>query len=244
MKRVNSNNARFFRGKSQLPFIIIFLIIAAVAIILVLSFIKKESSFRVNEPVYQFYSFERVDYDDGVELSVGRRGTLIDDRNAKSESDASPLYYSDRAAFIIPTDMCWLEPTTGIERSIPALSQVYLDEAGNIWCSSGKKASQLSGGFLYGVSDTFLFLDGMNMTVDGKSYKLSPLSFYSSAYDGVRIYDYKTDEITTLDKISVGASALAVTGYIVDLVSCIYTDSDGVNKLLAARPSVLPGIWG
>ena len=221
---------------------ILALALAVMAVALVFLFLRQEMQVKVDGAVYQYHMGQRLDYPADTHLMLGRYNVIIQEENERSDGDESPIYLSDRKELILPGDMSWTDPVSGIEWQIPALSTLSVDGSGAVWCTVEKKKVLLGGGFLSDTKGTYVFLDEMHLRVNGSVYTLSPLSFYSAAYDTVEIYDYDSAELTEIAKLAENAVATGGQGYQVDLTAAIYTDSAGVQRLLAAAPAALTSI--
>ena len=220
------------------------LVMAVSAVLLIISFIKSETQTKVEAPVYQFYLAQRTDFSAGTKLVQGKHGLTFSGDEGENASDVTPIYYRDTKELILPTSMVWLEPSTGIEWAIPALSHLEMDEKQTVHFH-GKKDLIMNGGFLSNGLGTYLFLDEVRLEINGEKLLLPPFSFCSTADGQVRIYQYDQKELWKADKQETNI-IITSTGryYQADLTRAIYTDAAGSSRLLAVSPKVLPEYGG
>lgn len=243
MKRARSNNGTHRQAgglKKWLPLLLV--VLACLVVLMVLRFMQRETSLTLQEPVYQYFTTQRQEYDAKTKVTLGKYQVRFDSDGVQTEGDPSPIYFSNRAGLILPSDMSWLDPDTGGEWRIPALSELTMDQGG-IWCTVGKKEIRLTGGFLSDGKGTYLLLEQTEAEADGKRFTLSPFSFFSYSDGMVRIYEYDRENMTQLSRAE-SASAQSSAGWQLNFGSSIFTDKSGTQKLLAAGPSVLPDVTG
>lgn len=240
MKRVKRNDRRTAeKWRKFLPLALIAL--AALAFLLIMNAIGRGTTVRVREPVYQYFGDSVQEYDAKTKIRLGDMYVQFESGDESSAGDATPIYYKDREAFILPCDMAWTDPSTGIEWCLPALSTLTRD-GDSVWCKVGRHQYMVSGGFLTDEKGTFVTLERSSATVNGETFTLAPLSFYSSANGMIRVYNHADQSLYTAESLTGSAVLQADSGFEVDLAAGIYTSRDGEQRLLAASPSALRSI--
>lgn len=225
-----------------LPFLFV---LAAVAVVLTLRFMRQESTLTLKEEVYQYSMFNRVDYQAGTTLLPGKYALSIKTEEETYSGDVTPIYGNVTKSFYPAQDMSWSDPYDGSEWRIPALCKIWRDEKGKIWCEQEKREPVcLEGGIMRGNQGTYVFLDPITMELNGKKIELSPFSFSSMIGDAiVRVYSYEKGEIIKTNDLIGNIVIHAKRGYTVDLTRGFYMGHDGANRLLSANPGYLRDIW-
>ena len=245
MKRARLNKKEGRTGKSQRWMFPVLIMLAVSAVLLVLSFIKGETQTAVEAPVYQYFLTQRVDYSAGTKLIPGQYGLVFSNEEGENSGDVTPIYYQDTKELILPVSMTWLDPSTGIEWAIPALSHLELDEKQVVRLHTKKKDVVMTGGFLSDGLGTYLFLEEVRLEFNGEKMTLPPFSFCSTANGQVRIYQYDQEELRQAEERMTNILISSPSRYYqADLTRAIYTAADGRSQLLAASPKVLPEYSG
>ena len=121
--------------------LLIALMIGAVA--LVVAFMATSNQLKLQAKAYYHYLDQYKEVDKGAVMSVERYGVQVKAGGGSTDTDASPVYYQNYNWLVLTRDMFWLNPTSGQEWLLRALTQVYLDDKGVYWCSDGKKSGGL-----------------------------------------------------------------------------------------------------
>lgn len=244
MKTAKQNNRRRRRmGPELLLFPILALLLAA-AIFFIGRFADDETKIRLDAPVYQFFMDDRAEYAAGTDLVPLEGGQIaFDEKGEKSSGDVSPIYFADEKAILLPVDMSWMDPLTGREWKVPALSRLEMDETGVVWCRDGEKECRMEGGFLSSGKGLCVLLEKCDLILNGLAEETSAFSFYSTVGGMVRYYDYESDMLTTKERVEQNTLARFPGGYGADLSIGIYTAVNGSQRLLVAGPRDLKTIW-
>ncbi|MDD6160133.1 MAG: hypothetical protein PUB51_03255 [Oscillospiraceae bacterium] len=244
--RVASRSNRGGRdGRNRRLQLLIFPVMAllmAGALFLVLRYMTGETLMKTEEPVYQYFLDQKVEYDEGTVVIPGENGIVFGQGDDRSAGDVTPVYSADSEALMLPIDMSWMDPTTKREWRVPALSRLERDENGDIWYVNGDDRIYMDGGFLSSGRGTYVFLDTVSLQFGGMSYDLEPFSCYYVANGMYRIYRYQNDELAVETTSGGNTSVRADKGYRADLTVGNYTAADGSLRLLAASPSLLKEI--
>ena len=245
MKKARLSKKEGRKGKRQGWMFPALIVLAVLAVLIVLSFIKGETQTVVETPVYQYFLTNRVNYGTGTKLIPGQYGLVFSNDEGENAGDVTPIYYQDTKELILPVSMSWLDPSTGVEWAIPALSRLELDEKQVVRLHTKKKDIVMSGGFLNDGLGTYLFLEELRLEFNGEKMTLAPFSFCSTANGQVRIYQYDQEELWQADEQMTNILITSPSRYYrADLTRAIYTDPDGKSQLLAASPKVLSELGG
>lgn len=213
-------------------------LVMAVAVFCVLFFVKKETSITIEEPFYQFFLDERVDYGENTVATMGKYGIVFDDNGNKAEATSLPMYSVIEKKLILPVDYCWYEPSSGIEWKIPAFSSISMDSDDIVYCEGEFGTKILGGGFLRAPGGNYIFLSSLTVYVNGRPFKTEPLSFCTMEQGFLRIYDYESetlflppDGVETVKAVCDGFDV-----YEVNLIAGIFYGPSGDSCLLMASP--------
>lgn len=242
MRQAKPNNNRAADRRLQrwaLPLLAV-LVILAVGIIL--RFMNKETTVVLEEDVYQFDLDRRLDYSAGTTMLQGKYTIILRTEDEESDGDSTPLYSTNNVAMYLTRDASWVEPYTGNEWAVDAFSKLEWDGADSCRIVNGKDSVWLEGGILNDCAGTYVFIDPVNLLIDGKTYPLSPFSFCSIKGKNARVYCYDDKDYYTTQTLSTHVVAEFGKGYSVDLTTGIYTDPNGNYRLLVASPSLLKNV--
>ena len=242
MRQAKPNNNRAADRRLQrwaLPLLAV-LVILAVGIIL--RFMNEETTVQIREDVFQFFSEQRTKYSEGTTMLQGKYNLILKSGDEESSADPTPLYSESSSALYISRNSCWLDPANGDSWYIPAMSR--LEEIGDtaFYLTVGKQTAEFSGGIISDCEGTYLFLDYVELSINGRKLELAPLSFCSISDDIVRVYNYGTDELRCFEEQTTNITATARRNYHVDLSIGIYTGPTGKYRLLVADPTIMPEI--
>ena len=115
---------------------------------------------------------------------------------------------------------------------------------GAIYAILGSKQYKIEEGFLYDGKQTFVFLDKMTISWDGKVVEMEPLSYAIVVYNQrIELYPYKgTPTLEQTGPCDVVASAQK--GYTIDLSKSILKNAEGFESLLISEPSLMDPFEG
>ncbi len=237
MKRANLNRPR--KGRLQRWVVPALVLLMAAAMLLIGSFVTRETQVTVGAPVYQYFMDQREDYGADTKIILTKHNVVLSENGEKKDGGSGPIYYRDTAALLLPERMGWSDPATGSEWQVPALSRLEADGTGAVWCDDGGRRFQMTGGFLSDAAGTFVFLDGASLSLDGQTVELAPLSFCTLRNREIYVYRYDSRELVHESGL---ADNVRVRGarYEADLTAGIYTAASGSKRLLAADPQALP----
>ncbi len=240
MKQVRANRRASRAVRNKIWIFPVLVLLMAGAMLLVGLFTIRSTEQMLEEPVYQFFVDQKIEYQAGTRLLPGKYGVVYSENGQRSDGDETPIYTTVGANMILPADMYWLDTATGLEWKMPALSRLRLDENGTVWCANGKKEIRLDSGFLSDGSGVFVFLDEMTLRWNGQTDRTDPFSFFALGADGqLRVYRYGAKELLCQASIGEKCVGTSVRGYQVDFTAGIYTAADGGYRLLVSDPKLL-----
>lgn len=244
--RVASRSNRGGRdGRNRRLQLLIFPVMAllmAGALFLVLRYMTGETLMKTEEPVYQYFLDQKVEYDEGTVVIPGENGIVFGQGDDRSAGDVTPVYAAESRSLMVPIDMIWMDPTTMREWKLPALSRLERNEAGEIWYVNGDERVYMNGGILSSGKGTYVFLDPVSLQLNEIIYELEPFSFYAVGNGMYRVYRYGNDELTVEMALTQNPSIRTERGYRVDLRVGTFTAADGSLRLLSASPALLKEI--
>lgn len=217
-------------------------LLAGLAVFLLLRFSMSVDSIVLYEPVYKYQVTERIDYSGVTELRHDDGVTTLKNGETVLQLGAEPLYYRDRNALLLPTDMILVLPDRPLLARMERFSVVTYAENG-IALSRGDKSQMIARGFLYDGVDRYVFLTGIRLTWLDQELTLSPLSLVTVTADETLIcIDHQSGEAIRLDTGACTVLAQSESGYEVNLTSNSITLADGTNALLFTRADILDPI--
>lgn len=160
-----------------------------------------------NQGVYQFFSGIKYNYvgnatmEDDVLVGFSDAGDTI------SIGDFPIYYQTIDNECIIPINMgLFLMNEKGKNYRVNYFSKLQIEKVGNdemAFIDYKNKKSYISDAFLYDGRDMYVFPYSVIITIEGKDYELSPLSYVIINYkDSVEMYNRATDEYYFIDEIT------------------------------------------
>ncbi len=215
-------------------------IVGAAAVLLMTLNTKK-----IDEDVYFYDTGVRFDKQGAVIKNDEEKGAFLESAQDQIEklTLSVPLYYTDKPRMFLPVDSTITLPS---ERKTSKISKFteFEDKQGRVSAVIGNDAFQLNEGFLYDGKSTYVFLDDMTVSWNGKALKMPPLSYAIVVYNQrIELYPYGGEPVVEqTGQISITASA--DKGYTIDLGSCILTNAEGFESLLISEPSLMEPFTG
>lgn len=206
------------KKKRKNTIITISIISALIIIIIVVSIIiaNLNSTKTESHNFFQWYSGQKVEYKG--ELTFTRKEGLTELRatDKKVTLDSTPVYYAEKENKVIfPEDMAIVFPNNnGMMYRINHFSNI-IEESNDVYLETNlaveTNKTKLDQAFLYDGQDLYFFLERCNITVNGTTYEVSPLSYAIVRYkQRVEIYNYEKDEYQVID-IQDGQEAKVIT---------------------------------
>ena len=126
MKRTITTKRRKTDSITQKYLPLLLIVMVGLAILIVFTFAKRENRIVTDRPMYQYFLDKYTEYDAGTEMRLGKSGVVLEKDKELGESDASPLYSREGSYLVLPRDMAWTDPSTGVEWYIPAFSTIRI----------------------------------------------------------------------------------------------------------------------
>ena len=234
----NGKKRRLSTGERLIILIPAAAVVIAVVVIAIL--LKNRTTYRIEEPAYQYYGGGSFVVAQGAELYKDEKGdTHLRSDDMDSAASGLPIYYEEQRRIVLPVDMVYYAPREDICARIDSFTEVYCEQSGNIHLLAKEKDQNIQRGFLYDGYNLYIFLEPMILTVNGYSIELSALSYAEVTFGAnVMAYDYEKGEFIT-EPVKGEVTAQAVNG---DYSVYLMTDSMTRNEkktLLFTRPDLL-----
>ena len=133
------------------------------------------------------------------------------------------MYYSDeKGKVIFPEDMAIVYPdNNGMMYRINHFADI-MQEDGESYLETNlatkTNKTKLENAFLYDGQDLYFFLERTNITVNGITYEVSPLSYAIVRYkQSVEIYNYEVDEYQVIDTTETQDAKVVTDTYTINM---------------------------
>lgn len=206
------------KKKRKNTIITISIISALIIIIIVVSIIiaNLNSTKTESHNFFQWYSGQKVEYKGELTFTRKEGLTELKATDKKVTLDSTPVYYAEKENKVIfPEDMAIVFPNNnGMMYRINHFSNI-IEESNDVYLETNlaveTNKTKLDQAFLYDGQDLYFFLERCNITVNGTTYEVSPLSYAIVRYkQRVEIYNYEKDEYQVID-IQDGQEAKVIT---------------------------------
>lgn len=206
------------KKKRKNTIITISIISALIIIIIVVSIIiaNLNSTKTESHNFFQWYSGQKVEYKGELTFTRKEGLTELKATDKKVTLDSTPVYYAEKENKVIfPEDMAIVFPNNnGMMYRINHFSNI-IEESNDVYLETNlaveTNKTKLDQAFLYDGQDLYFFLERCNITVNGTTYEVSPLSYAIVRYkQRVEIYNYEKDEYQVID-IQNGQEAKVIT---------------------------------
>ena len=198
-------------------------------------FLNRAERINVKEPVYQFHFEEADRYPDGISMKKTKDGLTINNGVQQYETDGYPFYYENRKALILTDTFLHLNQG-GMEDGRVDYFTTISEDNGRWLLEDGKKVT-LGGGLLHDGKDVFIFLENAQITYNGRTKDIGPLS-YVVCFQGESILICNYGENAIYEELdSAGATASMENGVTVDLANDVYYRANGTKYLMFTEPS-------
>lgn len=201
-------------------------IIAALIVIIVVVIViigSLNSTTIESHDFYQWYSGQRVEYKGELTFTRKEGLTELKATDRKVTLDSTPVYYSDeKGKVIFPEDMAIVYPNNnGMMYRINHFADI-IEHNGEMYLETNlatkTNRTRLENAFLYDGQDLYFFLERTNITVNGTTYEVSPLSYVIVRYkESVEIYNYEKDEYQIIDTTETQDAKIITDTYTVNM---------------------------
>ncbi len=195
------------KKKRKNTIITISIISALIIIIIVVSIIIANLNTTKTEShnFFQWYSGQKVEYKGELTFTRKEGLTELKATDKKVTLDSTPVYYAEKENKVIfPEDMAIVFPNNnGMMYRINHFSNI-IEESNDVYLETNlaveTNKTKLDQAFLYDGQDLYFFLERCNITVNGTTYEVSPLSYAIVRYkQRIEIYNYEKDEYQVID---------------------------------------------
>lgn len=207
IENIQNKNKKKVSIKLIILFVVLFIFLL-VALFIGFRLISKKNTVTFEDyNLYQYYSGIRYDYKGTVTIYNDGKLCTLTTKDITIEDNNMPIYFQDKNNMVFfPINMSIIIPReinkTYKLNYFTKISCELEDETET--CYLMKKDTNdvyLEESFLYDGRDTYFFLYGTKLTIDGKEYILSPLSYATVNYkDQIEIYDKKEDKYIIIEK--------------------------------------------
>ena len=201
-------------------------IIAALIVIIVIVIIiigSLNSTTVESHDFYQWYSGQRVEYKGELTFTRKEGLTELKATDRKVTLDSTPVYYADENGKVIfPEDMAVVYPNNnGMMYRINHFADITEENGENYLetnLATNTNKTKLEKAFLYDGQDLYFFLERTNITVNGTTYEVSPLSYAIVRYkQSVEIYNYEKDEYQVIDTTETQDAKVVTDTYTINM---------------------------
>lgn len=214
------------KKKKRKSAIIMTSIIAALIVIIIVVIIiigSLNSTTIESHDFYQWYSGQKVEYKGELTFKRKEGLTELNVTDRKVTLDSTPVYYADeKGKVIFPENMAIVYPNNnGMMYRINHFADIT-EENGEIYLETNlattTNRTRLEKAFLYDGQDLYFFLERTNITVNGTTYEVSPLSYVIVRYkQSVEIYNYEKDEYQVIDTTETQEAKVVQDTYTVNM---------------------------
>lgn len=193
----------FFKDyyKIIIPISLLLVLFIAFAVYYKISVLDSKTTDVVDD-FYQYFYGTKYEYQGTV--STNRKGVIVRFKaNKEVKFDATPIYYKNKSMVIFPKNMSVVMPTLGCSEYLTKKLSLLSYKKDVYTLTTYKYNGKLGRYFLYDGSDTYFFLDEVNIVIGDKSIKLSPMSYLIAKYNKYLLYyDKANDKFETINKVN------------------------------------------
>jgi len=188
-----------------LIFTILLLFLVLIAAFVVFTFYRKQNVYKFdNYKLYQYFTGIKVEYDGKVTITSDGDIVKISNSDGVENVEGLPIYFQEENQVFFAKNMHLVIPriqTKSYRINYFSKISVNIDDTQNIANLNYKnKDIYLEDSFIFDGENLYLFPYGTNVTIDGKVYNLSPLSYIIVNYkDQIEFYDKTSDKYTIID---------------------------------------------
>lgn len=213
------------KKKRKSSIIMTSVVVALIVIIIIVAIIigNLNSTTIESHDFYQWYSGQKVEYKGELTFTRKEGLTELKATDRKVTLDSTPVYYSDeKGKVIFPEDMAIVYPdNNGMMYRINHFADI-MQEDGESYLETNlatkTNKTKLENAFLYDGQDLYFFLERTNITVNGITYEVSPLSYAIVRYkQSVEIYNYEVDEYQVIDTTETQDAKVVTDTYTINM---------------------------
>lgn len=216
-------------------------VIAVLALLVIALLLNRTVSYKLRETGSQYYAGAKAALAKGTKLRHDSDGTLFRHVNGDAhEMNNLPIYYESEPTLVLPTSMVYYAPREGICARADYFTEVTCESTGMVWFTRENKELNLKPGFLYNGEELYVFLEPVEVSVNGYRIELPALSYIEAVYAGnIMIFNSETKEYF-MESPTGSVTAVAGGGdYEISLLNDSMVSYDGTKTLLFTRPELL-----
>ena len=232
------------RRRLTLKELLIILIPAAATICVVLfTFLSHKEAMRYTlrgDPV-QYYNHGIYTLQEGMVLQrTGEEKTIANTGTKQRDFTSLPVYFRDRASILLPDDMVYYDPRGNVVGRIGYFTEITMDSHGAIYAERNGNRTRLQDGFLFDGNDLYVFLEPMEVTLNGYQTQVSALSFVDAVYRGeIMVFDYEKKDFLQEPTTEAVTAQTVLGDYSLSLLADSMTNHLEQRTLLFTRPELL-----
>lgn len=203
-------------------------------------FLNTTAPLTMKDDGFQISAGRRMALKTGTQLLVKEEGTTFRGADEQQVLNTSPIYYVSGDAIILPYDMIYVNARNKTFWRAERFKAVRVAENEVLY----EKQRLNDRGFLYDGRNTYVFLEEMVLTINGKTQSVGALSciqLYSS--DTYTLYDTHSRKIQA-ERLYQDAVEAAGKDYRIDLANDILYDKEQERTLLFQRSDLLEELKG
>lgn len=194
-KHTKKVNKKILRKENLLKIFLVMILIVIICI--TAKYIKKLNTENIeNHNFYQYIAGRKIEYEGALKISAKGEITELNCTNMNIQLDSTPLYYNDQEnKAMFPENMEIVIPNeNGQVYKINRFSNIYMID--NVaFLEYRKKIKEMPDSFIYDGSNLYFFMDEATLKVEGKTYKISPLSYVvANNKNSIEIYNKREDK--------------------------------------------------
>lgn len=214
------------------------LLIPAVAAVVAFT-LDRGSTYTFKGTARQYYAGNAAAVESGTKLKRSQKGETLLVKGGQSIQTDLPIYPTDSRRVVLPTDMVFVAPRSDKFYRMSYFTEVECQPGGTVIARRGNDRATVEQGFLFDGKDTYLFLEPMTVSVNGRTLQLPALSYVEAVYGGyVMVFNYETKECFVELSDGSGTAQPPSGDYEISLLGDSMTMHDGSRSLLATEPSL------
>lgn len=156
---------------------------AAVVIVSAVAALRGRDTLRIDGPVYTYINGMRFEWENGVRLQHDRDATTLRAPKETQRIETFPLISKEDGSIIMQKSGTWNRTADEWFYRVDYFTTISHDEEG-IVIRRGEKESRDISGFLYDNADTYIFLQPVELTYNGQTVHVEPMTIVQVQYRG------------------------------------------------------------
>lgn len=183
-------------------------------------------AYKNEEPVFQVIGGNKRVYEANTKFTYKENGTSYVGADKNEYLSDSPIYQQDNnETMVLPSDQIYVNGSTAKFAQVKAFS-TFSNVDGLYY-----KDLKINGGFLFNGRNSYIFLENMELTINGKTLQVGPFTYVELNDYTYALYDVSNDYMES-GTLYVDVVEAKGHNYVVDLANDIFTDSTGADVLI------------